>query len=86
MKKLFILLFVLLISVSVYAKDILVKDNSKNVVAKLRLSKGITYNIYDTKNVKIGTYKASQKLTKTYMKGKKFKLIQLADGKYTIKE
>lgn len=85
MKKLILILAVLLLSVSVYAKDISVKNNNGDIVAKLRLSKGTTYNIYDTKGTKIGTYKASRELTKTYMKGKKFKLIKTANA-YTIKE
>jgi len=85
MKRLLILLSVLFLSVMVYAKDINVKDANGSVVARLKLSSGTTYNIYDTKGTKIGTYKATQKLTATYMKGKKFKLIKTWNN-YSIKE
>lgn len=85
MKRLLILLSVLFLSVMVYAKDINVKDGNGSVVARLKLSKGTTYNIYDTKGAKIGTYKAAKKLTATYMKGKKFKLVKIGNN-YSIKE
>ena len=85
MKRLLILLSVLFLSVMVYAKDINVKDGNGVIVAKLKLSSGTTYNIYDINGTKLGTYKAPAKLTATYMKGKKFKLVKLASG-YTIRQ
>lgn len=84
MKKLFIILSVLFLSVMVYAKDIAIKNSKGEVVGKLRLSTGTTYNIYDTKGVKIGTYKSPVKLTATYMKGKNFRLIKTGNT-YTLK-
>ena len=85
MKKLFIILFVLLLSGIVFAKDINIKNGKGEIVGKLKLSSGITYNIYNDKGTKIGTYKASKKLTKTNIKGKKLKLIKTGNT-YTIKE
>ena len=84
MKKL-ALLFILLFSVSI-ASAITIRDNSNKAIGSLKLSSGTTYNIYDAKGNKIGTYKATAKLTKANMKGKKFKLIKKSDGTYTIKE
>ena len=85
MRKLLIILSVLLLSVMVYAKDIQIFNRTGKVIGILRLSSGTTYNIYNAKLVKIGTYKAKQKLTAAYMKGKKFKLIKTGTT-YSIKE
>jgi len=85
MKKLLVILSVLFLSVMVYAKDIQIKNGKGEVIGVIKLSSGTTYNIYDVKGTKIGTYKASVKLTKTNMKGKKFKLIKQANT-YIIKE
>lgn len=85
MKRLWTLIAVLFLSAVVYCADIPIRDSKGVAVGKLRLSSGTTYNIYNTKGTKIGTYKALQKLTSTYLKGKKFKLIKIGNL-YTIKE
>ena len=76
MKKLLTILFILLSTVLVYSADVSIKNSKGRSVGRLKLSSGTTYNIYDTKGVKIGTYKATTKLTVTNMKGKKFRLIK----------
>ena len=85
MKKLLTIIAVLFMAVCVYAKDISIKNGKGEIVGKLKLSSGTTYNIYDTKGTKIGTYKATKKLTSTIMKDKKYKLIKTGTT-YTIKE
>jgi hypothetical protein len=85
MKKLFVIIFILFVSILAYAKDIQIKNEKGELVGKLKLSSGTTYNVYNSNGVKIGTYKAGKKLTATNMKGKKFKLIKTGNT-YTIKE
>jgi len=90
MKKLLIILSVLFLSVSTfisvsYAKDIQIKNSKGEVIGKLVLASGTTYNVYDAKGIKKGTYKAKAKLTKANMKDKKFRLIKLTTG-YVLKD
>jgi len=85
MKRLLVVFFVLFSSLMIYAADIPIRNNKNVLMGKLRFVSGTTYNIYDTKGNKIGTYKATMKLTTTYMKGRKFKLVKVGTT-YTIKE
>jgi len=84
MKKLFILLVILFLSTAVYAKDIVITNSKGKTIGKLKFVSGTTYNILDSKGIKIGIYKSTIKLTTANMKGKKFRLIKTGTV-YTIK-
>jgi hypothetical protein len=68
-----------------YINGYKIKNIKKEIIGRLTLSSGTTYNIYDMKGTKLGTYKASVKLTTTNIKDREFKLIKISTG-YTIKE
>jgi len=68
-----------------YISGYKIKNIKKEIIGRLTLSSGTTYNIYDMKGTKLGTYKASIKLTTTNIKGKEYKLIKIGTS-YIIKE
>ena len=68
-----------------YISGYKIKNIKKEIIGRLTYSSGTTYNIYNMKGTKLGTYKASVKLTTTNIKGKEYKLIKVGTS-YTIKE
>jgi hypothetical protein len=68
-----------------YISGYKIKNIKEEIIGRLTYSSGTTYNIYDMKGTKLGTYKASVKLTTINIKGKEYKLIKIGTS-YTIKE